>query len=39
MKTRFTAAVLLAALIVFAGCEGKVGPAGPAGPAGPKGDP
>ncbi|MYB62826.1 MAG: lipocalin family protein [Gemmatimonadetes bacterium] len=50
MKTGYTAAVLLAALIVFAGCEGKVGPtgpagpkgdpgpAGPAGPAGPKGD-
>lgn len=38
-------ALLIVAMLVFAGCEGKVGPAGPAGPqgdtgpAGPQGEP
>ena len=31
-------AVLIAALLIFAGCEGKVGPAGPPGVKGDKGD-
>ena len=29
--------IIIATLLIFAGCEGKVGPAGPAGPAGPTG--
>ena len=31
--------LLIAAVLIFAACEGPVGPAGPAGPQGDKGDP
>lgn len=37
MKTIYTSAVMLTAMVIFAGCEGKVGPAGPAGPKGDTG--